>query len=102
MTSRDLQTNPNLPSETIGLRSFNLIPGATFMLIDEPDPRVWVAALVARDVDRERVYVWAHAANLPNDDSNFERAFSLDFNTLVALVGLVVNPSDLDDNDWGN
>ena len=101
------QDNPHIPSgDTVGLRAYNLMPGAAFMVIDEPDPRVWIAERVARDSNFEQVYVWAHdgSGHPLADDKNglsTERAFSLDFNTLVCLVGLVVNPDDRDDNDWG-
>lgn len=99
--------NPNLPRDTIGLRAFNLIPGAAFMLIDEPDPRVWIVQHVSRDLNHERVNVWAHDGTNASDEAAFKGssdhlALNLDFCTLVALIGLVVNPGDPDDNDWGS
>lgn len=96
--------NPNLDStESLGLRAFNIIPGATFMLVDEPDPRVWVAEKVSRDANHETVSVWAHDASESFTESDLagERAFVLDYNSTVALVGLVVNHDDLHDTDWG-
>lgn len=94
------QANPNLPHDVVPLDAFNLIPGAAFMLIDQPDPRVWVAEKVSRDADLERVSVWAHVG----DSHNYlaaEIALNLDYCTKVALVGIVVNPSDPDDSNWG-
>jgi hypothetical protein len=96
-----MMDNPNLPTDSVGLSAFNLIPGAAFMLIDQPDPRVWVAEKVVRDENFERVSVWAHDAT-HNPDLPFEQAFNLDYCTQVALVGIVVNPTDPDDNNWGN
>lgn len=99
------QSNPNLPAgDTVGLRAFNLMRGAAFMLIDQPDPRVWVVQNMDRDVNTERVYLWCRdATNLQDQDGSysFHLALNLDFCTLVALVGIVANPDDDDDNDWG-
>ena len=100
----DQNANPNLPSESIGLDAFNLIPGAAFMLIDQPDPRIWVAEKVVRDNNFERVYVWAHCLDrdVAGDfDLATEIALNLDYCTKVALVGLVVNPGDPDDDNFG-
>jgi hypothetical protein len=99
------QDNPNLPHDVIGLRAFNLVPGAAFMLIDQPDPRVWIAEKVSRDAATERVSVWAHDgtnADIEDQHLAFEQAFNLDYCTLVGLVGIVVNPDDPEDNDWGS
>jgi hypothetical protein len=101
------QTNPNLPSDTIALNSFNILPGAAFMLIDEPDPRVWIAEKVDRNGEHERVYVWAHDGTHFNENQpamaghGEHRAFDLDYCYNVALVGLVLNYTDPDDNNWG-
>ena len=103
-SARHHEANPNLPHDTIPLNAYNLIPGAAFMVVDEPDPRVWIVEKVGRDVNFERVYVWAHDGTFAQDqDGNvaFEKAFNFDFNTTVALVGLAVDPSDPYDNDWG-
>ena len=100
------QDNPHLPADTVPLDVFNIIPGAAFMLIDQPDPRVWIAEKVARDVDFERVSIWAHDGTDADQDANnslaHEQAFNMDFCTKVALVGIVVNHADHDDNNWGN
>ena len=103
------QDNPNLPvGLTIGLDAFNIVPGAAFMLIDQPDPRVWVAMRVTRDNGGlgpdERVYVWARDASHDDDGpiTTHQRAFDFDYCTKVALIGIVVNHDDEDDNNWGN
>lgn len=101
LATRHIMDNPHLPTDTVGMNAFNLVPGAAFMLLDQPDPRVWIVEKVARDVNFERVSVWAHDGTNHPDLPN-ESAFNLDFCTKVALVGIVVNHTDLDDNDWGN
>ena len=92
--------NPHLPHDTVPLSAFNIVPGAAFMLIDQPDPRVWIAEKVARDAAFERVSVWAHDGT-HDETLEHEQAFNLDYCTTVALVGIVVNYTDPDDNDWG-
>jgi hypothetical protein len=104
-SARANEANPNLPHDIVPLNAFNIIPGAAFMVIDEPDPRVWIAEAVDRDASHERVYVWAHDgsnADLESKVLSFRRAFDLDYGTNVALIGLVVNHTDPDDNDWGS
>lgn len=100
MKTRHPDANPHLPLDTIGLDAFNLIVGATFMVIDEPDPRVWVVERVVRDEQFEIVSVWVHDGTNDPDLGN-ERAYVLGYCTKVALVGLVVNADDNDDNNWG-
>lgn len=101
LESYSQQANPFIPAgDTIGLRVFNLTSGAAFMLIDEPDPRVYIVERLVRDVNFETVSIWAHDATEQEDFAK-ERAFHLDFNATVALVGICVNPTDPDDNDWG-
>lgn len=103
-TARHHEANPNLPHDTLPLNAYNLIPGAAFMVVDEPDPRVWIVEKVGREEHFERVYVWAHdGTNMRDERFDFtgEKAFAFNFNTTVAIVGLVVHPSDPDDNDWG-
>ena len=102
------EANPNLPHDVVPLDSFNIMPGAAFMLIDQPDPRVWVAERVSRDINFERVYVWAHDATNDGDGTassaaglSTEIALNLDFCHKVGLVGIVVNFEDPDDNNWG-
>jgi hypothetical protein len=96
----DNTANEHLPLDVVPMDAFNLIPGAAFMLIDQPDPRVWVVEKVARDQNFESVSVWAHdvteADHLPR-----ESAFVLGYCVKVALVGIVVNPHDDSDNNWG-
>ena len=97
--------NPHLPTDLVPLDAFNIIPGVTFMLIDQPDPRVWVAERVSRDVNFERVSIWAWDASNADQglDSGLahEIALNLDYCTKVAMVGIVVNNTDHDDNNWG-
>lgn len=97
----DMLDNPHIPNEFVGLNAFNIIPGVAFMLFDQPDPRVWIAERVARDANQETVSVWAHDGTHNGYLAN-ESAFVLGYCSKVALVGTVVNPSDPDDNDWGN
>jgi len=86
----------------IPLRAFNLMPGAAFMVLDMPDPRVWIVEKLVRDDNFERVYIWAHDGTESGDlDLVTEKAFDLFYLDQVALVGLVANPEDLSDNDWG-
>lgn len=97
------QANPNLPHDVVPLDSFNIIPGVAFMLIDQPDPTIWVAVSVARSSVHEDVSVWARTHNgeaSVHDDNH--RAFVLDYCVKVGLVGIVVNPSDLGDDNLGN
>jgi len=92
--------NHNIPTAHLPIRAFNLVIGAAFMVPYAPDPRVWIVERVVRDEHFERVFLWAHdGTNHP--DLAREMAFDLDFCDQVALVGLSVNPSDPDDNDWG-
>lgn len=93
----------NLPNHFIPLDAFNLIPGATFVTFDSPDPRVWVVEKIIREDDFEQVHVWAHDASNASSGGGLasENAFRYPYNHQVALVGLVVNPEDADDNNWG-
>lgn len=99
----DTTANPNLPTETIGLDAFNLRPGVAFMLIDQPDPTVWVVVHADRSgtlADDERVMVWARDAVDAEGDVR-HLALNLDYCTKVAMVGIVVNEADDCDNNWG-
>lgn len=98
------EANPNLPHDVVPLNAFNLIPGAAFMLIDQPDPTIWVALSVARSSSFEEVSVWArtHDGETAAAYDDNHRAFVLGYCTNVGLVGLVVNPSDLGDDNIGS
>ena len=101
------QDNHHVPAEAPALDAFNLGIGAAFMVTSEPDPRVWVVVRICRDSTFERVYIWARNANMYElgtqwgDLSIPTKAFDFDFNHKVALVGLVVNADDPDDNNFG-
>lgn len=97
------QDNPNVPADAPALRAFNLIPGVAFMSVDEPDPRVWVVMRQELDDNFERNDIWARCANDEDRTLGLARhkAFSLHYCDLVAFVGIVRNPEDDSDNDWG-
>lgn len=94
------QANLNIPFASVRLDAFNLIVGAAFMVYDEPDPRVWIVEKVYRDGDFEDVSIWAHDAT-NNEHLGNEKAFLFGYCSKVALIGLVINPEDPDDNNWG-
>jgi hypothetical protein len=96
----DAITNNRLPHRYLKLDAFNLVEGAAFMLTDQPDPRVWVAEKVYRDGNFEIVSVWAHDGT-QDEVLGHEQAFRFGYNQKVALVGIVINPQDVDDNNWG-
>lgn len=84
----------------VPLDGFNITPGVTFRDDDHPDV-VWIAQNVARDDIAEVVHVWAH----DNGDEMGhvrQRSFVFAYCDKVHMIGMVVNPTDLSDNNWGS
>jgi len=97
----------NLPN-TLSLNAFNVVPGVAFMgegHEDEHLAQVWIAMTVERSNEGEKVYIWARRGDLVVEGPGQGIAnmiFEKDYNDAVEVCGIVVNPLDLDDNDWGN
>lgn len=96
------------------LRAFNLMPGAVFMppsQIEVSNPKHLGQWLVAVEVERpadhavfdEKVLVkYRTMVGTEVNDEDYRGTTQLDYNDVVELIGLVVNPDDLDDTDAGN
>lgn len=96
-----------LPIQHISLDAFNVVPGATFIdLIDgaaDTQYPVWIVDTVRRMDDAERIVAIAHRGDNPDlPTSEYHRLFRWHYLDKVMLIGLVVHPHDLDDNNWGN
>lgn len=98
-------SNPHLPTNNFVLfDAFNLVEGAAFMVLDEPDPRVWIVEKHVSDAVFERVYLWCHDGTFTyqeQPDLVFQKAMDYDYSHKVALVGIVHSPGNPDDNNWG-
>ena len=89
------------------LSCFNIIPGVAFVLDSSysfPDNvnTVWIATTkITRDDDHEVIHVVCRSNNLNNGGK--PRSFTFDWGKgdTVELVGICVNPNDLEDLDWG-
>lgn len=92
----------SLPN-SLQLRAFNLLRGAAILNTD--DGSVWVVMEdPARYPEVEMIRVLARRADIPREsprDTVEAKYMHFDYCDEVILVGLVVNESDLDDNDWG-
>lgn len=77
------------------LRAFNLVPGAAFVA---NDGRRYVATSVGRDDLTEYVLVVARPLSI---GFGFDQQMVFDYCTPLELVGLVVNPDDASDDDFG-
>ena len=96
----------------VPLRGFNIIPQAAFIPVGglfagKPvdEVGVWVATTVIRGEFAEEITsVTGYRADLPADYTGepIFRTFHFHYCDVVALVGLVVNPNEPDDNDIGN
>jgi hypothetical protein len=97
-----------LPTDQfISLDAFNVVPGATFIdHLDGADDTaypVWIVDTVRRIDDAERIVAIAHRGDNPDlPTSEYHRLFRWHYLDKVMLIGLVVHPHDLDDNNWGN
>lgn len=93
-------TKINLPS--LRLRAFNLTEGSAFLEGKLSDPDVWIVVSMTRDPNSEHVHTWVRTGNRSDDPAALQqRAFTWHYCDIVHLVGIVANPADPDDNDWG-
>lgn len=84
------------------IRAFNLVRGAVFDT-NVPDddlalPVRYVVRAVTHNVDDETVRIVARNTHTFDADSD---VIDLDFCDTVDLIGLCVNPDDIDDEDFG-
>jgi len=90
---------------TIEVRSFNIIPGVTFLQIDQTTKiqSAWIAMWVTRNPETEVVSITARRADTIDDDwpDTTVRTFTRSFNTTLRVVGICTKPFDVTDNDWG-
>jgi hypothetical protein len=98
--------NPRNEIASIRLDAFNVMPGATFFVDADPDSILWVAVHVNRPTDaphEERVLIDARSLLTDENGYGVSRFVNLDYNDIVHLVGLVVNPDQASwDDNCGN
>ena len=100
-------SDTKLQFPSINLRGFNVRPGVAWL--DDAGDRVWIATTkVTNDGTNELIHVVARSGVFPADYTGGPlpreykpRSFTFDYCDEVKMIGVVHNPNDEDDNDFG-
>ena len=84
-------------NQSIPLDAFNLQPGA---VIEMPNGDMWCVTSVMRDSNTEEVGFRARRVDNVSDPVRHQ-SFVYDYMETVNLIGLIVNPYEDDDSNYG-